>query len=64
MLKDEMTNIISILEDSSSNTTESSNEMNLHDKPSCTDLSIVQHIVQNRTNNENNSFDENSTKSS
>ena len=62
-VKDGMTNIISVLEDSSSNTTESSNEMYLRDKSSCMDLSIVHQIVANRTNNENNCFDENSTKS-
>ena len=62
-VKDGMTNIISIPEDSSSNTTESANEMKLHDKSFCTDLSTLHHIVTNRTNNENNSFDENSIKS-
>ena len=38
--------------------------MNLHDKSSCANFSIVHHIMANRTNNENNSLDENSTKSS
>ena len=56
--------MISIPEDSNCNTTEPSNKINLHDKSYCTDLSIVHHIVRNRTNNESNSFDENSTKSS
>ena len=59
-----MTDIILTPEDSNNNTTESSSKMNSHDKSSCTDLSIVQHIVANRTNNENNSFDDSSTKSS
>ena len=60
-LKHEMTDIISIPEDSSSNITESSNEINSHDK---SDFSIVQHIVLNRTNNENKSFDYSSITSS
>ena len=59
-----MTDIISILEDSSGNTTESSNKNNLHDKSSCTDLYVVHHVVRNRTNNQNNSFDENAMNSS
>ena len=54
MLKDKMTDIISIPEDSSSNTTGSLDKINLHDKSSCTNLSIV----QNRINNENNCFHE------
>ena len=62
-LKDKTTDIISILEDSSSNATESLNEIYLDDKSSCTDLSIVKYIFQNRTNNEKNKFDDSSTKS-
>ena len=48
-----MNDIISIPEDFSSYTAESSNEIDLHDKSCCTDLSIVHYIFSNRTNNEN-----------
>ena len=51
IVKDRINDIISIPEDFSSNTPESSNENSSHYKSSCTDLSVVHNIVRKRTNN-------------